>query len=231
MASRRVLAPVIAATVAATGIIAIPTGGASAATKYKACANKKTGEMRLVVKGKKCKKNEKKLKWNVKGPAGGTGATGPEGPAGARGPAGAFNALDQTGTVIGTFLGLYSFYPLVRLPSGAVLAYSNTPGDTTVLPLAPPTVYYRQAGCAGEAYGVYGGGYPFDLGIVIGSPASPGSPVYRLQPGTPQSFTALSVLTPSGCAATSSDISQAYVAKPAGTLPTVVQPLHFEPQA
>ena len=66
MTPRRLLAPVIAATVAVTGIIAIPTGAASAATKYKACANKKTGEMRLVVKGKKCKKNEKKLKWNVK---------------------------------------------------------------------------------------------------------------------------------------------------------------------
>ncbi|MCB0921222.1 MAG: hypothetical protein KDC08_05335 [Actinobacteria bacterium] len=234
MASRRALAPVIAATVAATGIIAIPAGGASAATVYKACANKKTGQMRLVVKGKKCKKKEKKLKWNVKGPkggTGGTGATGPQGPAGERGPAGAFNALDQTGKVIGTFFTVYGSFPMVRLPSGALLAYSNSPADPNPVPLPSPVVYYRQAGCAGDAYGVYGGGFPFDTGIIIGSPPAPGSPIYRLQPGTPQAFTALSQLTPSGCQAISSGISSAYVAKPAGNVPTVVQPMYFEPQS
>jgi hypothetical protein len=231
MASRRLLAPVIAATVAATSIVAIPTGGASAASTYKACANKKTGEMRLVVKGKKCKKNEKKLKWNVKGPAGGTGATGPQGPAGVRGPAGAYNALDQTGKVLGQFVGLYSgVYPMVRMPGGALLIWNNNPGDPNAVTTGSPQVFFRQAACAGDAYGIYSPGFAFDVGIVIGSPATPGSAVYRLQPGIPQAFTALSTLTPGGCQAISSGISGAYVAKPAGTVPTVVQPLYFEPQ-
>ncbi len=230
MASRRVLAPALTMTIAATGIIAIPSGSATAATTYKACANKKTGEMRFVVKGKKCKKKEKKLKWNVKGPAGGTGATGPQGPAGARGPAGEFNVLDQTGKVLGQLVGLYAgTFPMVRTSSGAILVWANNPSDPNALALGAPQVYYRQAGCAGDAYGIYSSGMLFDVGIIIGSSPSPGSPVYRLQPGTPQTFTALSTLTPTGCQAISSGVSSAYVAKAAGTVPTVVQPLYFEP--
>lgn len=232
MAPRRLLSTSLAAGVALAGVVAIPTGGATAASTYKACANKKTGEMRLVVKGKKCKKNEKKLKWNVKGPAGGTGATGPQGPVGERGPAGAFNAVDQTGKVIGPIVGFFSgVYPMVRLSSGAILVWDGNPSNANPLPFVAPEVFYRQAGCSGDAYGLYSPGLPFDLGIVIGSPPAPGSPIYRLQPGTPQSFTALSTLTPAGCQATSSAISMAYIAKPAGSVPTVAQPFYIEPQS
>lgn len=52
----------------------------------KACAKKKTGEMRLVSNRKKCRANERFLKWNVVGPQ---GLTGPGGPAGAKGEKGA----------------------------------------------------------------------------------------------------------------------------------------------
>ncbi len=232
MAPRRLLSTTLAAGVALAGVVAIPAGGATAASTYKACANKKTGEMRLVVKGKKCKKNEKKLKWNVKGPAGSSGAPGAQGPAGARGPAGAFNAIDQTGKVLGQLVGFWaSAYPIVRMPSGVMLMWTNSPSDPNAYPTGLSQVYFRQAGCTGDAYGIFTSSYPFDMGIVIASTPTPGSPVYRLQAGTPQAFTALSTLTPSGCVATSSGISQAYVAKPAGNVPTVVQPFYYEPQS
>ncbi|MBK6762513.1 MAG: hypothetical protein IPG68_04200 [Micrococcales bacterium] len=232
MVARRFVSVGLAGVIATAGLIAVPAGNASAAkSTYKACANKKTGEMRLVLKGKKCKKSEKKLKWNVKGPAGGQGATGPQGPqgpAGARGPAGAFEAVDQTGKVIGTFVGILSAYPMVRLPSGAILLWSNNPADPNALAVGPPQVFFRQAGCTGDAHGLQTS-LPFDLGIIIGTPAAPGSAVYRMEPGTPQSFTALSTLTPTGCQAISTPVTNAFVAKPAGTVPVVAQPLRVNP--
>ncbi len=232
MVARRFVSAGLAGIVATAGIIVMPAGTAVAKTTYKACANKKTGEMRLVLKGKKCKKSEKKLKWNIKGKPGGQGATGPQGalgPNGARGPAGAFDAVDQTGKLIGTLAGLYAQYPMVRLDNGVILVWSNNPADPNTLPLTAPQVFFRQAACAGDAYGVYPG-IPFDVGIVIGSPPGPGSSVYRFQPGTPQAFTALSALTPAGCQAISTPVTNAFVAVPAGTVPAVVQPLRFIPK-
>ncbi len=232
MVARRFVSAGLAGIVATAGIIVMPAGTAAAKTTYKACANKKTGEMRLVLKGKKCKKNEKKLKWNVKGKTGGQGATGPQGLPGANGaigPAGAFDAVDQTGKRIGTLVGMLSAYPMVRLDSGALLLWSNNPADPNALAVAVPQVFYRGAGCAGDAYGVHSA-LPFDLGIVIGSPPAPGSAVYHMQPGTPQSFTALSTLTPTGCQAISTPVTNAFVAVPAGNVPAVVQPLRFIPK-
>jgi hypothetical protein len=223
-----------ATTIAATAIIAIPT--AAQAASYKACANKQTGEMRLVLKGKKCKKGEKKLKWNTKGPTGATGPQGlpgqqgPQGAAGVTGPPGAYDAFDQTGKKIGPLAGLYAgIYPMIRMPGGAILLWTNAPADPNALSLATPALFFKQASCAGDAYGVYPAAYPFDMGIVIGTPAAPGKPVYRLTPGTPQSFTSVSVLTPAGCVASASAVTSAYIAKQDGTVPTVVQPLYFEP--
>lgn len=205
-------------TTAAAGVVA-------PAKTYKACVNKKTGAMKLVKNSKKCKKTEKTIKWNNKGPA---GATGPAGPAGAVGAAGAYNAVDQTGKTVGTLVGLYAgVYPMVRLDSGAVLIWDNDPNNDKPLSIASPVIYYQQPGCAGDGYSMFSPGLLFDLGIVIGSPASPGNPVYKLQPGTPQTFTAQSMLTPAGCAATASAISGAYVAKEAGTVPSVKQPLYL----
>jgi hypothetical protein len=58
--------------------------GASAAT-IKACANKKTGAVRLISGKKKCKKTEKKISWNTKGVAGANGANGTNGTNGTNG--------------------------------------------------------------------------------------------------------------------------------------------------
>jgi hypothetical protein len=56
----------------------------------KACANRKTGVMRYIVKGR-CKRTERTLRWNQVGPQGiqgTTGATGAQGPSGLAGAAG-----------------------------------------------------------------------------------------------------------------------------------------------
>ena len=238
MVFRQILSTGAATTIAATALIAMPIG-AQAATSYKACANKKTGEMRLVLKGKKCKKGEKKLKWNSKGPTGAPGPQGlpgqqgpqgPQGAAGVTGPPGAYDAFDQTGKKIGPLAGLYAgVYPMIRMPGGAILLWNNNPADPNALAIAAPTLFFKQAGCAGDAYGSFPIAYPFDMGIVIGTPAAPGKPVYRLTPGTPQAFNSVSVLTPAGCAASVVAVTNAYIAKQDGVVPAVQQPLYFEP--
>ncbi len=236
MALKRILSTGAATTIAATALIAVPPAQAAS---YKACANKQTGEMRLVLKGKKCKKGEKKLKWNSTGPTGPAGAPGPQGlpgaqgpqgAAGVTGPPGAYDAYDQTGNRIGSLFGLYAgVYPMVRLPGGALLLWNNMPTDPNAVPIAAPVLHFRQAGCAGDAYGIYPATYPFDMGIVLGVPAAPGKAVYRLQRGTPQAFTSASSLTAAGCAASAVAVTNAYVAKQDGVVPAVVQPMYFEP--
>lgn len=225
IATRHLLVGSVTASLVASGLVGLSAGTATAATTYKACANKKTGAMRLVVKGKKCKKNEKKLKWNVTGPPGANGATGPIG------PAGAFQALDQTKKVIGDYMGVFSgVYPMVRLSSGAIIVWQNDPTMTNAMIITAPQVYFREAGCSGEGYGVASGMF-FDAGIIISGSGAAGAPVYRLQPGTPQTFTAQSILTPGGCVPGPAGVSNAYVAKPAGEVPVVAPPLYIEPKS
>jgi hypothetical protein len=56
------------------------------------CADRKGGELEIVLKGQRCGRGERKLTWNVSGPRGPQGAEGPTGapgPAGEPGPTGA----------------------------------------------------------------------------------------------------------------------------------------------
>jgi len=75
---------------------------ASSNSTIKACANKKTGAMRYIAKGK-CKKTETSLSWNQigqqgsPGTPGATGAPGVKGETGARGDSGAPSAFSPTG--------------------------------------------------------------------------------------------------------------------------------------
>jgi len=62
MTFRRVLAPFVAAALAATGLLAIPTAGATATPTFQAFSTQQTAEALLAVKGKKCKKKHKKTK-------------------------------------------------------------------------------------------------------------------------------------------------------------------------
>ena len=100
------------ALVLATGGFAIAANDTATTSavkkKVKACYAKKTGELRVTVKGKrKCRRGEKKLVWNKKGvrgpagPQGATGATGATGPAGPQGPAGLSGGSGGGGVTLG----------------------------------------------------------------------------------------------------------------------------------
>jgi len=73
----------------------------------KTCANKKTGVMRYITKGK-CKKTERTISWNQMGPQGLAGAPGAKGDTGAKGDSGATGqnlfAIDADGKSFGPLL-------------------------------------------------------------------------------------------------------------------------------
>ena len=73
----------LAALLAALSGLAIPAGSSSPVIR--ACANKKTGVLRLA---KKCRRSERSVSWNQTGPKGPRGLAGPAGPAGATGAPG-----------------------------------------------------------------------------------------------------------------------------------------------
>ncbi len=85
------------ANVAAATALFIALGGVALAAnssligsngEIKACANKRTGELRAIKSGAKCKKKETTLSWSQKGPKGDTGAAGSVGAPGAPGQQG-----------------------------------------------------------------------------------------------------------------------------------------------
>jgi hypothetical protein len=68
------------------------TNGISTSTsEIKACANRDTGRLRILTKGK-CKPRERLITWAQRGPAGPPGPPGPRGP---RGPQGSFPGFDD----------------------------------------------------------------------------------------------------------------------------------------
>lgn len=82
----------LAVTIAAMAAVAALGGGgwalAASGGSIHACANKKTGSLRVAAK---CKRRERAISWSVTGPvgpAGANGARGSQGPAGPAGPAG-----------------------------------------------------------------------------------------------------------------------------------------------
>jgi hypothetical protein len=88
----RVTAVLVAITVlavAAAGSWALAAGGSPV---INACANKKSGALRL--RGPKCKKSEKTVSWSVKGPQGANGSKGPTGPTGTTGSQGPMGPSD-----------------------------------------------------------------------------------------------------------------------------------------
>ena len=67
------------------------TGGGTADEVVHACRHAKTGQLRALAVGARCRTTERALDWNVKGPAGQAGPSGPAGPKGdpgQQGPAG-----------------------------------------------------------------------------------------------------------------------------------------------
>ena len=90
-ASVLAISSVLAAGVLVGGAYVV-NAATSPSTTITACSHKKTGAVRIVSAKAKCKSNEKRVTWNVKGATGAQGLTGlggPAGPAGSTGPAGA----------------------------------------------------------------------------------------------------------------------------------------------
>jgi hypothetical protein len=81
LSARKLVAPA-AVLVLAAGIGVASAGIPSGGGKISGCYAKKTGALRVVSDGKKCKKNEKALFWNQKGPKGDVGPQGPKGSSG-----------------------------------------------------------------------------------------------------------------------------------------------------
>jgi hypothetical protein len=93
---------------------------ASSGSTIRACANKKTGEMRYLAKGK-CKKREKTLTWNQRGPQGVSGPQGLQGESGSTGIAGSSQqvvVVDANGNEVGFSVNVYLANALVLVPGG-----------------------------------------------------------------------------------------------------------------
>lgn len=80
----------------AVSVSAVTYVNARSDTPIKACANKKTGAMRYLAKGR-CNKSENSLTWSQIGPQGLQGPTGPQGATGAQGIPGAAGQTGATG--------------------------------------------------------------------------------------------------------------------------------------
>lgn len=112
----------IASSVLISNAVSVPT--------IKACAVKKTGDLRLITGSAKCKKTENLVSWGTKGS---TGARGPAGPAGPAGPRAnpivtEVNNYSQGWVNIYVAAGGYNTVSLVQSPlltPGDYLVFSN----------------------------------------------------------------------------------------------------------
>lgn len=103
------------------GLAVAPSAAAGSTTVVKACAKKKTGELRLVKSRKKCTRKERFVTWSVTGPQ---GAQGPAGAPGTPGPShtywassgGAPTGLTNTPTTVVS----------TTVPAGKYLVQANT---------------------------------------------------------------------------------------------------------
>jgi len=142
---------------------AIPAGsavqGAAQAEGKKAtaavlvCANRANGRLRLVRRTRDCRRAERLVRWNVRGPKGLRGPTGERGPAGANGsdgapgPAGAPGAPGEAGPPGSSNVSVFSaritgysgvMSPAFAAPTGTSAASSN---EDLVETLAPARAF------------------------------------------------------------------------------------------
>lgn len=129
-----------------TGLITTPVSAQTQTQKQitAGCVNKKTNELRVLLKSsKKCKKGWQKITFNQ------PGATGAPGAAGAAGPVSVVSVKDATGAVIGQ-----SFNALDPWLTGSVLvyadgaAYSYNLGSGKVVSESWDSVMYLDASCS-----------------------------------------------------------------------------------
>jgi hypothetical protein len=218
----------------ALGVAFVAAGGPATAKKFingGDIAPGTVGKRQLANGAVTLRKISRSARSALRGARGASGPAGPQGPAGAagaRGPAGAFNFVDRTGAVVGQAFGYYvGLYPEVKIGSGAVVVFDNDPTTANALPVIT-TLYYQQVACAGPAF--IPPVMPPEFAVILDNPAAPGSQIYVADLSTaPQSFTAASVRSSSGCAASSTALRGAFQAKTAGTVPAVVKPLQQAP--
>lgn len=105
-------AGVLAILVTLGAVAPAPAGAATPPSSVlRACVTKKSGAMRLLSTGTKCRKKERLVSWNVTGPAGPAGPAGGAGPAGPAGAAGTaasggvdgFDGAPAGGALTGTY--------------------------------------------------------------------------------------------------------------------------------
>lgn len=167
-----------------------------------------------------------------KSPMGDRGATGVRGAAGVKGPkghAGGLDVYDAKNHRIGTFEGYFSSFLLVANDQGAIFAYDVTPSINYPLFPPPSVLYYKDAGCDGQPYTVVGS-WPTNFAILLGAPPSAGDSAWIARAGNTESFTAHSVQTSGGCQDTTSAVTNALPADPAGEVPAVKKPLVLKPK-
>lgn len=95
---------VIGVAMAAVMLGAVQIAGAAGDSEIRACANKKTGSIRLLTRGVCSKKSETRLSWNKQGPQGVQGAKGETGQVGVTGSSSV--VVDAAGKEIGPLLGV-----------------------------------------------------------------------------------------------------------------------------
>jgi hypothetical protein len=164
------------------------------ATKSKAikgCYSKKTGDLRVAVKGKKkCRKSEKRVRWNKRGPR---GLSGPQGLSGQRGAQGEPGIQGETGpqgpaglSAVdgGGFTLTDGSVGAAHIADGSITASKLAPGALTVSGLAVQLVVAETAddstspkniaaGCPLGKTLVGGGGGAYDgLGVPFNGPVA-----------------------------------------------------------
>jgi hypothetical protein len=72
-------------------------GQGSSTAVVNGCAKAKTGALRVLKSGQRCRRGERKLTWNRRGPSGSAGATGAAGAGGPAGPPSSFSFDDFNG--------------------------------------------------------------------------------------------------------------------------------------
>jgi hypothetical protein len=134
-----------AAFVAAAAVVGLAIGAyaalgaGSAAGTIRACANTKTGALRLLRTGQSCRLTESAVSWAQRGPMGFPGAAGPPGAQGPPGPAGQQGGQGPSGSN-----GSGGALAGVRVDSdGTILSwFNNVGGKPTITHTAPSRTYF-----------------------------------------------------------------------------------------
>lgn len=159
------------------------------------------------------------------GPKGALGPIGPEGDKGARGRSGGYDVYDAKDRRIGTYAGMVSSFLLVANDEGAVFVYDHDPSTGSPLGVIAPTLHFKTPGCDGTGYETLSV-YPANWATILSSTPGSGDTAYIPKPDVPpESFTAQSDLTPSGCVDATTAMTDVVPMIEAGTVPAVKKPL------